>query len=195
MNLPCFVLPYQRSPSWWNTPLSVLTHTIPFAGGTRASVVLDLAASVLLPPADVAVLSTLSAAGFFPWATGAGAGGVPETDTSGEILSIVFLDTPALERSSTAEYGRPAMIFLAVASPTPGSFSSSFWVAVLRSILAVAAALLADCAHGTAGFSQPAATSSARLMTRTRDMAASLSNVRGSPTCSRSSWRPSGSTR
>lgn len=35
MYLPCFVFPYQRDPSLWYTPVSVLTQTIPvvFAGG------------------------------------------------------------------------------------------------------------------------------------------------------------------
>ena len=42
--------------------------------------------------------------------------------------------TPALARSSTLVYGRPAMIFLAVAGPTPGrSASSSSAVALFKS--------------------------------------------------------------
>lgn len=56
-----------------------------------------------------------------------------ETVTIEEIFAIVDDETPARERSPTAEYGRPAMIFLAVAAPTPGSASRSFWEAVLRS--------------------------------------------------------------
>ncbi len=52
------------------------------------------------------------------------------------IFEIVDAETPALLRSSTDAYGRDAMIFLAVASPTPGSASSSCWVAVLRLTLA-----------------------------------------------------------
>src|SRR5712691_4876327 len=52
-------------------------------------------------------------------------------------LEIVEAGTPALLRSSTEPYGRPAMIFLAVASPTPGSASSSCWEAVLRSTFGV----------------------------------------------------------
>ena len=39
MYLPCLVLPYQRLPSVWYTPLSVFTHTIPFWGGRPAEAV------------------------------------------------------------------------------------------------------------------------------------------------------------
>jgi hypothetical protein len=56
-----------------------------------------------------------------------------ETVTDEEIFEIVLWETPALERSATEVYGRPAMIFFAVTSPTPGSASSSFWLAVFRS--------------------------------------------------------------
>jgi hypothetical protein len=56
-----------------------------------------------------------------------------ETVTMDEILSMVDCETPAFDRSATDSYGRPAMIFFAVASPTPGRASSSCWVAVLRS--------------------------------------------------------------
>jgi hypothetical protein len=68
---------------------------------------------------------------------GAAAGpGVAPTDTSGVIFSIVLAGTPAFERSATDPYGRPAMIFFAVAGPTPGRSSSSFSLAALRSTLA-----------------------------------------------------------
>src|SRR5262252_5336013 len=63
-----------------------------------------------------------------------------DTVTREEILSIVLADTPAFERSATDEYGRPSMIFLAVASPTPGNASSSCWVAVFRSTFLLLAA-------------------------------------------------------
>jgi len=46
MYLPCLVLPYQRLPSVWYTPLSVLTHTIPFWGGGLADAVEVVAALV-----------------------------------------------------------------------------------------------------------------------------------------------------
>src|SRR6476660_7991739 len=49
------------------------------------------------------------------------------------ILSIVALETPAFVRSAVDVYGRPAIIFLAVAGPTPGRASSSCSVALLRS--------------------------------------------------------------
>src|SRR6516165_1756407 len=114
MYLPCFVLPYQRSPSRWNTLVSVLTQTMPGAAGAGA---ID----------------------WVPCAAGEGAalfalpiGGAP-TVTSGEISSIWRLETPARLRSATDEYGRPAMIFFTVAGPMPGSLSSSAGVAVLRS--------------------------------------------------------------
>src|SRR5262249_57356370 len=66
-------------------------------------------------------------------AAGAGAGAgldgaadaAAPTVTSGVIFSIVFFGTPALARSATDVYGRPAMIFFAVAGPTPGSASRS----------------------------------------------------------------------
>jgi hypothetical protein len=48
MYLPCLVLPYQRDPSLWYTPVSVLTQTIPevFAGGVCGFAVLGAAAGV-----------------------------------------------------------------------------------------------------------------------------------------------------
>jgi hypothetical protein len=55
------------------------------------------------------------------------------TVTIGVIFCMVALFTPALDRSDTDEYGRPAIIFLAVAGPTPGSVSSCFSDAVFRS--------------------------------------------------------------
>jgi hypothetical protein len=55
------------------------------------------------------------------------AGALP-TVTTGVILFIVAAETPAFDKSLTKEYGRPAIIFFAVASPTPGrSFS---WAAL-----------------------------------------------------------------
>src|SRR2546430_825770 len=75
------------------------------------------------------------------FAAGAGAAGVAAgaaaalpTVTIGVIFVIVAADTPAFDKSLTAEYGRPAMIFFAVAGPTPFSDSNWDWVAVLRSI-------------------------------------------------------------
>src|SRR3569833_1885177 len=44
----------------------------------------------------------------------------PDTVTCPRIFSIVLFETPAFERSSTDEYGRPATILRAVAGPTPG---------------------------------------------------------------------------
>src|SRR5215813_3863866 len=100
---------------------------MPFSGGTRASVVLDLAPSLLLPADGVFDLAAGGAgvSGGVAFAAAGAAGVAAPTETIGVILSMVFLDTPAFERSLTDWYGRPATIFLAVASPTPGSFSSS----------------------------------------------------------------------
>jgi hypothetical protein len=55
------------------------------------------------------------------------------TVTIGVIFCIVALFTPALDRSETEEYGRPAIIFFAVAGPTPGKVSSCFSEALFRS--------------------------------------------------------------
>src|SRR3954470_2885507 len=43
------------------------------------------------------------------------------TVTSGVSFSMVAFGTPAFARSAVEAYGRPAMIFFAVAAPTPGS--------------------------------------------------------------------------
>src|SRR5690349_3781139 len=55
------------------------------------------------------------------------------TVTMPEIWSSVCFETPARWRSATDVYGRPAMIFFAVAGPTPGSASSCDSDAALRS--------------------------------------------------------------
>src|SRR5262249_52023851 len=142
IHLPSLVLPYQRSPSLWKTLVSVLTQTIPFWGGVRASwsagavaVVVVLAAvaafvvSVALGAGGVVVV----AGGAAPAPPAAAAPAAVPTVTSGVILAMVALGTPAFSRSVTALYGRPAMIFFAVASPTAGRALSSSGVAVLRS--------------------------------------------------------------
>src|SRR5215472_14524098 len=101
MNLPCFVFPYQRSPSRWYTFVSVFTHTIPFTGGCCAGWEAD---SVLAPRAGAALAagcgagagSTSRAAGgggAYAWRAGAAA--CAPTVTSGVIFSIVLLGTPA----------------------------------------------------------------------------------------------------
>jgi len=68
-----------------------------------------------------------------------GAGDAPLTVTEGVIFLIVVAETPAFERSLTVEYGRPAIIFLAVAAPTPGSVSSCASLALFRSTVRFAA--------------------------------------------------------
>ena len=71
-------------------------------------------------------------------AAGAAAGAAPPKVTRGVIFLMVAADTPAFDKSLVEEYGRPAMIFLAVASPTPGSSSRSFALALFKSTFAVA---------------------------------------------------------
>jgi len=61
--------------------------------------------------------------------------GAPLTVTSGEIFAMIPAETPAFDKSSTDEYGRPAIIFFAVAGPTPGKLSNSFSFAVFKSTL------------------------------------------------------------
>ena len=104
---------------------------------------------------------------FAPVAAGAVAFGAAAvaapTVTWGLIFAIVLADTPALERSSTDAYGRPAMIFLAVAAPTPGSSSSSFSVAVFRSTFP--AAVAAFCAFSAASSPATRASPTARPST------------------------------
>ena len=64
---------------------------------------------------------------------GAAAGGALPTVTSGVIFLMVVAETPAFDKSLTEEYGRPAMIFFAVAAPTPGRSSRSLALALFRS--------------------------------------------------------------
>src|SRR5262249_31358982 len=60
----------------------------------------------------------------------------PPIVTRGAIFLTVGFDTPApfsAFATSVPAYGRPAMIFFAVASPTPGNASNSAWLAAFRS--------------------------------------------------------------
>jgi len=63
----------------------------------------------------------------------AGAAFAPLTLARGAIFAMADAETPAFDKSSTDEYGRPAMIFFAVAGPTPGKLSNSFSLAVFKS--------------------------------------------------------------
>src|ERR1700730_13065020 len=115
---------------------------MPFSGGTCAWVGLDFADSVALAGLGLDGLAGGGAAGAVVAGAGAAAAaGAAPTATSGGIFWIVFAGQPAFERSATDPYGRPAMIFFAVAGPTPGRSSSSFSVATLRSTLAAGAGL------------------------------------------------------
>lgn len=53
---------------------------------------------------------------------------------------MVAAETPAFDKSLVEEYGRPEMIFLAVAGPTPGKSSKSFSLALFKSTGASGAA-------------------------------------------------------
>src|SRR5215831_10354420 len=109
MNLPCFVLPYQRSPSRWKTFVSVLTQTIPLTGGCWGVPAAGSAAgfpeagweAILLEPAEREV-SVVGAAGFGGGAVSAAAL-LAETVTIEPILSIVDALTPARDKSATEE--------------------------------------------------------------------------------------------
>jgi hypothetical protein len=71
----------------------------------------------------------------------------PLTVASGAIFEMTPAARPAFDKSLTDEYGRAAMIFFAVAGPTPGKLSNSFSLAVFKSTLALVAAefvVLAD---------------------------------------------------
>src|SRR3954452_8070195 len=72
--------------------------------------------------------------------TGAGKG---RATARGLIFATVAAGTPAPERSSTALYGRPSMIFLAIASPTPGRAMRSSAEAEFTSTGSAFAAVLA----------------------------------------------------
>src|SRR6185312_8927316 len=78
----------------------------------------------------------VAAAGFEAGAFALGdvlAAGAGPTFTNGMIFWMAAGFNPARERSDAEEYGRPAIIFLAVAGPTPGRVSRSFSEAELMS--------------------------------------------------------------
>jgi hypothetical protein len=123
--------------------------------GSASSSLSDAELTFTVPPEDAVDLGDAAGAVFATGGAGlAGAVAPPAAVTIGVIFSIVFFGTPALARSVTDAYGRPAMIFLAVAAPTPGSASSSPSDAVFR--LTGAAAPAAPCAAGRGVFAGPA---------------------------------------
>lgn len=115
----------------------------PTPGNSFRSAALAVFRSTLAPvepeAAGFAVAAGLLAAGFIGAAVG------PPNVTKGVIFLIVEAETPAFDKSSTEEYGRPAIIFLAVAAPTPGRVSNSFSLALFRSICALE---VLDCVAG-----------------------------------------------
>ena len=112
----------------------MLTHTIPFPGDPCAEAgVFAGAPEFVEGDADgVSGFACGLAAGVLGGEEAFAAVDWPMT-TSGVIFATVEAETPALDKSLTVENGRPAMIFLAVAAPTPGKLSRSFSLALLRS--------------------------------------------------------------
>src|SRR2546425_10061548 len=116
MNLPSFVLPYQRSPSRCKTLLFVFTHTIPAAGGVFASTCAGFVVSEV--PAFWLCAGAGAAGGVV-----AADGGAASPATRGVPLSMGLFGTPSVDRSPTDLYGRTSMLFLAVSLPNPSSLS------------------------------------------------------------------------
>src|SRR5207245_9407611 len=98
MNLPSFVLPYQRSPSRWKTLLFVFTHTIPAAGGDFAS---TCAGSVVSEVPAFSLCADAGAAGGVVAADVA----VDPTVTSAVVFTLVLFGTPDLDRAPPDRYG------------------------------------------------------------------------------------------
>src|SRR5512135_3123713 len=103
-----------------------------------------LGSAVLRSTSPAGALACAAFAAAFPEAAGALSGfvsvlaglGVADEGphvTKGLKASIFLVEIPAFESSSTDLYGRFAMIFFAVADPTPLSPSRSCWDALLRS--------------------------------------------------------------
>src|ERR1700693_1142885 len=111
--------------------------------------------------AGFAAFSSFAAftAGFSVFAVSAAGADPRPAFTSGLIFAIVSAETPARDRSDTEEKGLPAMIFFAVAAPTPGRLSRSAWLALLMSILSAFAA-----SAGAGDIARP----QARIAARTR---------------------------
>jgi hypothetical protein len=114
----------------------------PMPGKSFSSAALALFRSTN-PPGDFDVVA-LDAVGFAAddgllVAGLTGAEAAAPTETSGVIFLIVAAETPAFDKSSAEEYGRPAIIFLAVAVPTPGKLSNSFSLALFRSTFVLVA--------------------------------------------------------
>src|SRR5580765_1684388 len=111
MNLPCFVLPYQWSPSRWKTFVSVLTQTIPLTGGCCGGPAAASAAVLEVFFADEAA-GGAAGGGAEAGAERPAAGAIADpfavelaadAVTMGLIFSIVDLETPARERSAAEE--------------------------------------------------------------------------------------------
>jgi hypothetical protein len=108
----------------------------PTPGNSFNSAALALLRSTLAPGALEALGLELVADLLAADVTGAEL--APPNVTRGVIFLIVAAETPAFDKSLVEEYGRPEIIFLAVAAPTPGKFSSSRSLALFTSTLALA---------------------------------------------------------
>ena len=86
---------------------------MPFTGGCWAATGAPAGLAGVAAGAAAAGAGAIVGAAF-----GAAAGAAEPTVTIDVILSMVPLGTPAFDRSATVAYGRPAMIFFAVAGPT-----------------------------------------------------------------------------
>lgn len=93
--------------------------------------------------AGVEVLAAAAGGGVegFAVAAGGGAAVALPTFTIDENAEICLAVRPAFDRSPTELYGRPAMIFLAVDAPMPGTDCNSAALAVFRSTGALGAIL------------------------------------------------------
>lgn len=114
----------------------------PTPGNSFSSAALALFKSTFAA-VELALLDALGAVSFVEAAGWlevflAAAGAEPPTVTRGVIFFMVAAETPALDKSLVEEYGRPPMIFLAVAAPTPGKLSNCCSVALFRSTFAFA---------------------------------------------------------
>jgi hypothetical protein len=112
----------------------------PTPGNSFNSAALAVLRSTFTP--EVAEAGGVAAAADLLATDFAGVGVALPKVTNGVIFLMVAAETPAFDRSSAEEYGRPEIIFLAVAAPTPGRLSNSFSLALFRSTFASA---VLDC--------------------------------------------------
>src|ERR1700693_4113989 len=134
---------------------AVLRSTLAPEDAGAAAIFASVAAFEAFSSAGFPAFSSFAAfaAGFSVFAVSADGADPRPAFTSGLIFAIVSAETPARDRSDTEEKGLPAMIFFAVAAPTPGRLSRSAWLALVMSILSgfAASAGAGDIARPPAG--------------------------------------------